>query len=287
MKIKYNLLDVSSKNFFFKLKKLSFFKKKYENLNFLILKKKTKNKNYDIYLKKNNFLVYDDSINIDNNSFTKEKNLNEILKFKSYGFKKKFLLFFEKRVEVLKSYPFNIYDDLSWNNFINFNKNLINFKLSHITFINISIMFFNKSYKGFRHLFNLPCNGQRTWSNGKTLNKKKNVLIESMYNVFKDGLPNAHPTEIKSSFQLEKYNLLWINQWKPEWMLGNKRIQADLKKTNKTYKFESNSLVRINPNFVKIKKKQVAPLGFEPGFTKFYLKEMKKYLKQQPRKTPS
>ena len=113
MKIKYNLLDVSSKNFFFKLKKLSFFKKKYENLNFLILKKKTKNKNYDIYLKKNNFLVYDDSINIDNNSFTKEKNLNEILKFKSYGFKKKFLLFFEKRVEVLKSYPFNIYDDLS------------------------------------------------------------------------------------------------------------------------------------------------------------------------------
>lgn len=257
-------------------------KKNYENLSYLILKKPiTKN----TFLKKNTFLICDNSINIYGNIFLKEKNLSEILKFKVKGLRIKFLKFFEERNEVLKKYSFEMYDELSWNNFISFNKKFISFDILKLTLINISLLFFNKSYKGWRHLFNLPANGQRTWSNGKTLNIKKNLLIDIMFSVFKEGMPNAHPTEIKSSFQLEKYNLLWLNQWKPEWMLGNKWIQADLKKTNRTYRFESNSLVKINPNFVKIKKKKIAPLGFDPGFTKFYLKEMKKYLKQQTKKS--
>ena len=274
MKIKF-LYSYKFKNFFF-------LKKNYENLNYLVLKKPNFFlNNYNTNLKKNIFVTYDDYISIHGNFLTKDKNLSEVLKFKVQGFNKNFLSFFEKRIELIKKYQFDKYDDLSWNVFLNFNKKYINFDILNKILINVSIMFFNKSYKGYRHVFNLPCNGQRTWSNGKTLNLKKNLLTDSMYFFFKDGLPNAHPTEIKSSFQLEKYNLLWLNQWKHEWMLGNKRIQAELKKTNKTYKFEANSLAKINPNFVKIKKKQVAPLGFEPGFTKFYLKEMKKYLKQQ------
>lgn len=293
MKIKYNLTKYSltnhnKKNFNIQIFNKYFSKKIYENTNYFILKKpELKKKKYKNIFNKDSSLIKDEYISINNNVFLKEKNFYEVLKFNIPGFKKKFLEFFERRSELLKEYSFENFDELSWNCFVFFFKKFFNFGCSlNLCFINISIMFLSKSYKGWRHLFNLPANGQRTWSNGKTLNIKKNVLTDNLYLYFKEGMPNAHPTEIKSSFQLEKYNLLWLNQWKPEWMLGNKRIQSDLKKTNKTYKFEANSLVKINPNFVKIKKKKVAPIGFEPGFTKFYLKEMKKYLKQPtPKKT--
>jgi hypothetical protein len=39
-------------------------------------------------------------------------------------------------------------------------------------------------------------------------------------------------------------------------------------------------LVKINPNFSSSKKQNVISIGFEPGFTKYYLQEIK--AKQNP-----
>jgi hypothetical protein len=105
LRIKYNNLnkDINS----------LFFLKKYDNLNFLILKKSRNFYNYGLLFKKDNSLVYDDSINIDGNPVSKEKNLSDIMHFKPKGFKRKFLKFFEERGEIIKKYKFNSYDELS------------------------------------------------------------------------------------------------------------------------------------------------------------------------------
>jgi len=105
LRIKYNNFNKDTDSFFFF--------KKYDNLNFLILKKSCNFHNYGALLKKNNSLVYDDSINIDGNPVSKEKNLLDIAYFKPKGFKKKFLKFFEERGEIIKKYKFNSYDELS------------------------------------------------------------------------------------------------------------------------------------------------------------------------------
>jgi hypothetical protein len=106
LKIKF-LYSYKFKNFFF-------LKKNYENLNYLVLKKPNFFlNNYNTNLKKNIFVTYDDYISIHGNFLTKDKNLSEVLKFKVQGFNKNFLSFFEKRIELIKKYQFDKYDDLS------------------------------------------------------------------------------------------------------------------------------------------------------------------------------
>jgi hypothetical protein len=48
-----------------------------------------------------------------------------------------------------------------------------------------------------------------------------------------------------------------------------------LKKTKGLKKLELSSLANVNPNFTKAKKQVIIPVGFDNGFTKTYLKEIK------------
>ena len=78
---------------------------------------------------------------------------------------------------------------------------------------------------------------------------------------FKDGLVNAHPLEIKNSFLLEKYNLLWFHQWNAEWGYAvDKRNSAAQKQ--KIVKFEVNTLANLNPNYVRAKKQTIVIMIF-------------------------
>jgi len=58
-----------------------------------------------------------------------------------------------------------------------------------------------------------------------------------------------------------------------------KRNSAE--KKNKSLKFEANALASLNPNFTKAKKQKLVSIGFEPGYSKFYLQEVKQYNKKK------
>jgi len=218
---------------------------------------------------------------IDNFFFSEDSSLNSLIKNKKYSVKKKFIKSVKARVEVNTINSFIDYNFLNWISFDSFYKTLFIDQLTEIKVINnINILFMSRSYRGWRHIFNLPVNGQRTWSNGKTVSKSNNIFLNSTYNFFKDGLLNAHPSEIKSSFLIEKFNSLWLFQWKSEWSVAMKKRNSAEKK-NKSLKFEANALASLNPNFTKAKKQKLVSIGFEPGYSKFYLQEVKQYNKKK------
>jgi hypothetical protein len=142
--------------------------------------------------------------------------------------------------------------------------------------LNLNFLYLIKSYRGWRHIFNLPVRGQRTWSNAWTLLKSKNVLREYKFNYFKLGLSHSTNEDLKNAFYLEQLNILWKWQWEKEWLLAFKKRQAQLKKTRGLKRLELSSLSKVNPNFTKSKKQVIIPIGFENGFMKNYLKNSKK-----------
>ena len=226
-------------------------------------------------------IEYEDFLFIDNLFFSEDNHLNSLIKNKKYSIKKNFIKSVRARVEVNNTNSFVDYNFLNWISFNFFYKTLFIDQLTEVKVINnINILFMSRSYRGWRHIFNLPVNGQRTWSNGKTSSKSKNIFLNSTYNFFKDGLLNAHPSEIKSSFLIEKFNSLWLFQWKSEWSVALKR-RSSAEKKNKSLKFEANALASLNPNFIKAKKQKLIPIGFEPGYSKFYLQEVKQYNKKK------
>lgn len=226
-------------------------------------------------------IIYDAYFKLNESLIDEEKSLKEFFLKKNYGLKNFFFKFSEIRCEFFKDYVFKSYHPLNWNIFLSFSTNLLplDSTIKDKQLININILFLIRSYKGWRHLFNLPAHGQRTWSNGKTVSRIKSIFLESSMHFFKDGLINAHPLEIKNSFLLEKYNLLWFHQWNAEWGYAvDKRNSAAQKQ--KVIKFEVNTLANLNPNYVRAKKQSQIPIGFEIGYTKFYLKEVKQYPNQ-------
>ena len=196
---------------------------------------------------------------------------------KHFCFKKRFIELSESRTESCKKFAFDNYYEISWFKFYCFSKSLTpinsNFKDKYLS--NILFLYNLRCYRGWRHIFGLPTKGQRTWSNGKTATKNFNFLKDTMFNIFKEGLSSAHPSEVRSSFGLEQLNIFWMDQWKAEWDLALEKRTSIIRKSKKQVKFEANTLIKLNPNFLRSKKQVSVPIGFEPGYSKYYLKELK------------
>ena len=67
-------------------------------------------------------------------------------------------------------------------------------------------------------------------------------------------------------------HFLWKSQWELEWFFAKKKRLIDLKKSRGYIKFDVNTLSKINPNVKDKKKQSLFSIGFDPGFTKFILK---------------
>lgn len=215
-------------------------------------------------------------LNIYNNTFSLNDNLNEFFFNKFFGLKKKFVVLSEIRTESLKIFNLNSYSIIIWFTFVNFYKSLsvINDNFQNKYLNNIIFLYLIRSYRGWRHIFSLPTAGQRTKSNSSTP-KKNTILKNEMFNIFKDGLKSFHPSEVRNSFLLEQLNLYWLENWKGEWNIACKKRNNLIQKNNKKIKFEVNTLIKLNPNFSSSKKQNIISIGFEPGFTKYYLQEIK------------
>lgn len=200
--------------------------------------------------------------------------LNDFLEKKIDGFKKNNIKFFEQRLEMSATLSINLYKNSKWlvlNNLLDFiipnNKNLKKKRLVNIYFLD-----FISSYRGYRHSFGLPVQGQRTWTNANTVFKSNSLLRNYKLNSFRKSLMGLPVNEINNAFYLEQLNFLWKSQWELEWFFAKKKRLIDLKKSRGYIKFDINTLAKINPNLKDKKKQSLFSIGFDPGFTKFILK---------------
>lgn len=207
---------------------------------------------------------------------TYENNLNDFKNFKFKILIKKIMGLSESRTESLRFYSYSNYDNGNWLILNFFVKSFLteNIKYKDKVLNNMSFLYLINSYRGWRHVFNLPSRGQRTKCNNKNAKNNK-TLRNHLFNIFSDGLNHFHPSEVRNSFQLEQLNLYWSENWESEWRNACNKRRDIIKKSNKKIKFEVNTLIKVNPNYTRSKKQSIIPIGFEPGFTKYYLQEIK------------
>lgn len=200
--------------------------------------------------------------------------LNDFLEKKIDGFKNHSISRLEQRLETSTNYSISLYKNSKWlilNNLLDLiipnNKTLKKRRL-----INIYFLDFIGSYRGYRHSFGLPVNGQRTWTNSKTTFSSNSLLRNYKINAFKKSLLGLPVSDINNAFYLEQLNFLWKSQWELEWFFAKKKRLVELKKSRGYIKFDVSALSKINPNVKDKKKQSLFSIGFDPGFTKFILK---------------
>lgn len=200
--------------------------------------------------------------------------LDDFLNEKTTGFKKNNISFFEQRLEASTRFGINLYKNSKWlvlNNLLDFvipnNESLKKRKL-----INIYLLDSIFCYRGYRHSFGLPVNGQRTWSNSKTSFSSNCLLRNYKLNKFKKSVLGLAQQDVNNAFFLEQLNFLWKSQWEFEWDFSRKKRLLEFKKSRGFIKFDVGVLSKINPNIRDRKKQHLFSIGFDPGFTKVILK---------------
>ena len=225
----------------------------------------------------------DNLLKFNNNSLSYESNLKIFLSKNFFGSKYFFISQIESRIEISRLKSFKFYKIDKWLIFSKYINNIVplNTSIKNKFLINLTFLFLTRTYRGWRHSFSLPSRGQRTWSNAWSVFKTKNIFKDYIFDLFKLGINNAHPDELKNGFYLEQLNCLWKWQWRKEWLKAFFKKKKEFKKIRGVKKLELNTLANSNPNYLKFKKQTVVPIGFEPGFTKKYLKEIKFLLKKK------
>jgi hypothetical protein len=82
--------------------------------------------------------------------------------------------------------------------------------------------------------------------------------------------------ELNIAYLAEQINSLWKLQWESEWKKAKRQRQLQAKKSRNFYKVDLKSIASGN---VSVKKKQVSNyiIGFDPGFTKYVIKQSLKF----------
>ena len=151
---------------------------------------------------------------------------------------------------------------------------------------NLLYLEYSNSYKTYRHLFNLPVNGQRTWGGGRSIKNLKSQLFSYKLKKFNKqwGMPVSY-------FLPEMVNLLWKQQWRHEWEVSKKyreRLPWYVQRKKKWLNLTSMVYRRIESFFkhpYRFKKKKhhrkkkkinkhVITTGFDFGFSKELLKNI-------------
>ncbi len=137
---------------------------------------------------------------------------------KLYGIKVHFMRLLLLRFETYKNLyiPYHqiIFVFLFVNQFIP-----IPLDISMLCLYNLLLIDYTNTYYTFRHLFNLPVNGQRTWGGGKSIK----ILKSQLYNYkLKKFIKYTGGNAL--FYTAEIVNLLWKYQWLHEWFLQKKYI---------------------------------------------------------------
>lgn len=207
--------------------------------------------------------------------------------FSSFGVNIFFKKYMSKRCEVCFNLPFSNYRTSNWIIFLQFFYSLLPFKKNILNKYTLNIFFLDviNVYRGWRHSRGLPTRGQRTWTNAWSAYKSNLTLRHFKINLLKRLYAQIPISELNIAYAAEQFNLLWKLQWQQEWREARK---SRLKQNKNKYKSEkidlfSMSTGQINPAKKlkgKSKKnkgaKMASTLGFDPGFTKLILNQVKK-----------
>lgn len=193
----------------------------------------------------------------------------------AYGFSKNLLNIFYKRLETriekktknLKTSEMFVVN-LILNSITPENKDLKN-----KTIINIYMLDLINTYRGARHSFGLPVRGQRTWTNAWSCYKSNTVLRQFRLRILKRLYVTASIKELNTSYFAEVLNSLYKLQWESEWKEAKRQRVAQAKKSRNRFKIDLDTLASGNVSIKGKKKKKTYLIGFDPGFTKFILRE--------------
>ena len=141
---------------------------------------------------------------------------------------------------------------------------------------NIFMLDFINSYRGLRHSFGLPVRGQRTWTNAWSCYKSNLMLRQFKLRLSKRLYSSITISELNIAYLAEQINNLWRIQWDSEWKKAKKQRQLQDKKSKNFYKVDLKSIASGNVS-VKNKKKANYIIGFDPGFTKYVIKQSIKF----------
>lgn len=151
---------------------------------------------------------------------------------------------------------------------------------------NLIYLEYANSYRTYRHLFNLPVNGQRTWGGGRSIRITKSQLYNYKLKKF-----NRHYGLTHTTFLAEIVNLMWRQQWRHEWEVSRKyreRLPWYVQRKKKWLNLSAMVNRRVESFFkhpYKFKKKKhhrkkkkinkhVITTGFEFGFTRDLAKNL-------------
>nr|YP_740808.1 ribosomal protein S13 [Tetrahymena pigmentosa]ABI51717.1 ribosomal protein S13 [Tetrahymena pigmentosa] len=148
---------------------------------------------------------------------------------------------------------------------------------------NIFFLDFLNTYRGLRHSKGLPVRGQRTWTNAWSTYRSNLNLRKFKIEIAKRIYGNMPVTTLTTIYMAEQINYMWKLQWKKEWLQARSKRLKLMQNEHNMFKIDINSMSKgYIDGFDKKKeltkkkksqsKKNVFTLGFEPGFTLFYLK---------------
>jgi len=204
-------------------------------------------------------------------------------KYSCYGFSKKLYKILCSRLETRIEKKLK---DLKTSQFISIYKILLNIvpenkELKKKVIFNIFMLDLINSYKGLRHAFGLPARGQRTWSNAWSCYKSNLILRQFKIKLSKRLYTSITINELNIAYLAEQINSLWKIQWDSEWKKAKRQRQLQAKKSRNFYKVDLSAIASANVS-VKDKKKQSGYLiGFDPGFTKYVIKQSIKFKLKQ------
>ena len=200
-------------------------------------------------------------------------------KYSCYGFSKKLYNILQLKLETRKnkkskelktSQILSVYRIIL--NIVPENKDL---KKKYI--FNIFMLDLINSYRGLRHAFGLPVRGQRTWTNAWSCYKSNLALRQFKIKLSKRLYTSITISELNIAYLAEQINILWKLQWDNEWKKAKRQRQIQAKKSQNFYKVDLKAIASANVS-VKDKKKQLnCIVGFDPGFTKYVLKQSLKF----------
>ncbi len=200
-------------------------------------------------------------------------------KYSCYGFSKKLYNILNSRLETRVDKKTK---DLKISKLVCIYKILLNIvpenkDLKKKVIFNIFILDLINSYRGLRHAFGLPVRGQRTWTNAWSAYRSNLILRQFKIRLSKRLYTSITISELNIAYLAEQINSLWKLQWDSEWKKAKRQRQVQAKKSRNLYKVDLKAIASANVS-VKDKKKQSSYLvGFDPGFTKYVIKQSLKY----------
>ncbi len=200
-------------------------------------------------------------------------------KYSCYGFSKNLYKILLSRVETRLDLKIK---DLKTSKILTVYKTLLsvvpdNKELKKKTIFNIFVLDLINSYRGLRHAFGLPVRGQRTWTNAWSVYRSNLLLRQFKIKLSKRLYTSITINELNIAYLAEQINSLWKLQWDNEWKKAKRQRQIQAKKSRNLYKVDLKAIASASVSVSDKKKTSSYLVGFDPGFTKYVIKQSIKF----------